>query len=267
MFKKKGEEQVEEEILSMVEEGQDQGFIHEEEAELISNIFDFDDKDAHDIMTARNRIFALEKGTTIRDALTRGLESSYSRYPVYEGEIDNILGVLHLKDLMAAYLGGRGEEPCESELEDPIFIHPTYDISKLLRKMQKEKIHIAIVVDEYGQTDGIVTLEDIIEEIVGNIQDEHDEEEEEARRTADAGYVVDGLISLNDLEEILPDIELPDTEIETLNGFLLYKLGRLPREGEQIRIEYGGYQFQPLVIRDQVIQKVKILPTGEKKQV
>lgn len=267
MFKKKGEEQVEEEILSMVEEGQDQGFIHEEEAELISNIFDFDDKDAHDIMTARNRIFALEKGTTIGEALTRGLESSYSRYPVYEGEIDNILGVLHLKDLMAAYLDGRGEEPCESELEDPIFIHPTYDISKLLRKMQKEKIHIAIVVDEYGQTDGIVTLEDIIEEIVGNIQDEHDEEEEEARRTADAGYVVDGLISLNDLEEILPDIELPDTEIETLNGFLLYKLGRLPREGEQIRIEYGGYQFQPLVIRDQVIQKVKILPTGEKKQV
>ena len=267
MFKKKGEEQVEEEILSMVEEGQDQGFIHEEEAELISNIFDFDDKDAHDIMTARNRIFALEKGTTIGEALTRGLESSYSRYPVYEGEIDNILGVLHLKDLMAAYLDGRGEEPCESELEDPIFIHPTYDISKLLRKMQKEKIHIAIVVDEYGQTDGIVTLEDIIEEIVGNIQDEHDEEEEEARRTADAGYVVDGLISLNDLEEILPDIELPDTEIETLNGFLLYKLGRLPREGEQIRIEYGGYQFQPLVIRDQVIQKVKILPAGEKKQV
>ena len=266
MFKKKGEEQVEEEILSMVEEGQDQGFIHEEEAELISNIFDFDDKDAHDIMTARNRSFALEKGTTIGEALTRGLESSYSRYPVYEGEIDNILGVLHLKDLMAAYLDGRGEEPCESELEDPIFIHPTYDISKLLRKMQKEKIHIAIVVDEYGQTDGIVTLEDIIEEIVGNIQDEHDEEEEEARRTADAGYVVDGLISLNDLEEILPDIELPDTEIETLNGFLLYKLGRLPREGEQIRIEYGGYQFQPLVIRDQVIQKVKILPTGERKE-
>jgi putative hemolysin len=266
MFKKKDEAEVEEEILSMVEEGQDQGFIHEEEAELISNIFDFDDKDAHDIMTARNRIFALEKGTTIGEALTRGLESSYSRYPVYEGEIDNILGVLHLKDLMAAYLDGRGEEPCESELEDPIFIHPTYDISKLLRKMQKEKIHIAIVVDEYGQTDGIVTLEDIIEEIVGNIQDEHDEEEEEARRTADAGYVVDGLISLNDLEEILPDIELPDTEIETLNGFLLYKLGRLPREGEQIRIEYGGYQFQPLVIRDQVIQKVKILPTGERKE-
>ena len=263
MFKKKGEERVEEEILSMVEEGQDQGFIHEEEAELISNIFDFDDKDAHDIMTARNRIFALEKGTTIGEALIRGLESSYSRYPVYEGEIDNILGVLHLKDLMAAYLDGRGEEPCESELEDPIFIHPTYDISKLLRKMQKEKIHIAIVVDEYGQTDGIVTLEDIIEEIVGNIQDEHDEEEEEARRTADAGYVVDGLISLIDLEEILPDMELPDTEIETLNGFLLYRLGRLPREGEQLKIEYGGYLFQPLSIQDKVIQSVKILPLDQ----
>ncbi len=260
MFRKKDEEQVEEEILSMVEEGQDQGFIHEEEAELISNIFDFDNKDAHDIMTARNRIVALEKGTTIHEALEIGLDSTYSRLPVFEGEIDNILGVVHLKDLMSAYLDGHGEEPCETVLDDPIFIHPTYDISKLLRKMQKEKVHFAIVVDEYGQTDGIVTLEDIIEEIVGNIQDEHDEEEEGAHRTADAGYVVDGLISLNDLKEILPDIEIPDTEIETLNGFLLFKLGRLLKEGEKIEIEYGGYRFQPLVIRDQIMQRVKILP-------
>ena len=260
MFKKKDEEQVEEEILSIVEEGQDQGFIHEEEAEMISNILDFDDKDAHDIMTARSRIFAIESDATVEEALRRGLESSYSRFPVYEEEIDNVRGVLLLKDLMAAYLDGHGSDSCETLMEKPIFIHPTYDISKLLRKMQKEKMHIAIVVDEYGQTDGIVTLDDIIEEIVGTIQDEHDDEEEEARRTADSGYVVDGLISLNDLTEVLPEIELPETEIETLNGFLLYKLGHLPKENEEIEIEYGGYLFRPIEIKDQMIRKVKVLP-------
>ena len=263
MFKKKDEEQVEEEILSIVEEGQDQGFIHEEEAEMISNILDFDDKDAHDIMTARSRIFAIEAGKTVEEALRSGLESNYSRFPVYEEEIDNIRGVLLLKDLMAAYLAGQGNEPCESLMEKPIFIHPTYDISKLLRKMQKEKMHFAIVVDEYGQTDGIVTLEDIIEEIVGAIQDEHDDEEAEARRTADFGYVVDGMISLNDLTEVLPKIELPETEIETLNGFLLYKLGHLQKEDEELEIEYGGYLFRPIEIKDQMIRKVKVLPVQD----
>lgn len=260
MFKRKDEAEVEEEILSMVEEGQDQGFIHEEEAEMISNIFDFDDKDAHDIMTARSRMFVLEKECTVEDALRRGLDSGFSRFPVYEEEMDNICGVLHLKDLMEAYLAGKGNESVEQVMEEPMFIHPAYDIAKLLRKMQKEKNHIAIVVDEYGQTDGLVTLEDIIEEIVGNIQDEHDEEETEARRTADAGYLVDGLISLNDLKELLPSIEFPETEIETLNGFLLYRLGRLPKDGEKLLIEYGGFAFRPLEIRGQVIRKVKILP-------
>ena len=260
MFKKKDEAEVEEEILSMVEEGQDQGFINEEEAEMISNIFDFDDKDAHDIMTARSRMFVLEKGITVEEALRSGLDSGFSRFPVYEEEMDNICGVLHLKDLMQAFLAGHGAEPVDGVMEEPMFIHPAYDIAKLLRKMQKEKNHIAIVVDEYGQTDGLVTLEDIIEEIVGNIQDEHDDEAEGARRTADEGYVVDGLLSLIDLKELLPDIELPDTEIETLNGFLLYKLGRLPKEGEKLLIEHDGFIFQPLEIRDQMIRSVKILP-------
>ncbi|MBR3538190.1 MAG: HlyC/CorC family transporter [Eubacterium sp.] len=267
MFRRKDEAEVEEEILSMVEEGQDQGFIHEDEAEMISNILDFDDKAAHDIMTARNRMFVLEKDITVEQALRRGLESSYSRYPVIDGELDNIIGVLHLKDLMEAYLDGKGEEGCEKVMEAPMLIHPNYDISKLLRRMQKEKNHIAIVVDEYGQTDGLVTLEDIIEEIVGKIQDEHDDEEEEAHRTADEGYVVDGLISLVDLQDLLPELMLPeDVEIETLNGFLLYQLGHLPKEREKPLIDYGGYQFIPLRIENQMIRLVKILPVKKEKE-
>ena len=260
MFKRKDEAEVEEEILSMVEEGHDQGFIHEDEAEMISNILDFDDKAAHDIMTARSRMFVLDKSINVEKALREGLNSSYSRYPVVDGELDNIIGVLHLKDLMKAFLTGKGEENCGIVMEEPMFIHPTYDICKLLRRMQKEKIHIAIVLDEYGQTDGLVTLEDIIEEIVGKIQDEHDDEKEEAHRTADEGYVVDGLISLNDLEDVLPDFEFPeDVEMETLNGFLLYRLGHLPRPGEKIEIGYGGYTFRPLRIENQMIKTIKIL--------
>ena len=262
MFKRK-EDTVEEEILSMVEEGHEQGVIKEDEAEMISNILDFNDKKVRDIMTSRNRIFAVEKTKRVGECLQECLQSGYSRYPVYEGDVDNIIGVLHLKDMVEAYLKSN-VIAVSSIIDSPMFVHPTYDISKLLKKMQKEKTHMAIVVDEYGQTDGLVTLEDIIEEIVGNIQDEHDNEEKEARRTLDAGYIVDGLISLNDLEDLYDDLEFPESDIETLNGFMLYKYGHLPEDDQQnIKIDYGGYTFETLEIKDRIIQSVKIKKTEE----
>lgn len=262
MFKRK-EDTVEEEILSMVEEGHEQGVIKEDEAEMISNILDFNDKKVRDIMTSRNRIFAVEKTKRVGECLQECLQSGYSRYPVYEGDVDNIIGVLHLKDMVEAYLKSN-VIAVSSIIDSPMFVHPTYDISKLLKKMQKEKTHMAIVVDEYGQTDGLVTLEDIIEEIVGNIQDEHDNEEKEARRTLDDGYIVDGLISLNDLEDLYDDLEFPESDIETLNGFMLYKYGHLPEDDQQnIKIDYGGYSFETLEIKDRIIQSVKIKKTEE----
>jgi putative hemolysin len=262
MFKRK-EDTVEEEILSMVEEGHEQGVIKEDEAEMISNILDFNDKKVRDIMTSRNRIFAVEKTKRVGECLQECLQSGYSRYPVYEEDIDNIIGVLHLKDMVKAYLKSNAIA-VSSIIDSPMFVHPTYDISKLLKKMQKEKTHMAIVVDEYGQTDGLVTLEDIIEEIVGNIQDEHDNEEKEARRTLDDGYIVDGLISLNDLEDLYDDLEFPESDIETLNGFMLYKYGHLPEDDQQnIKIDYGGYTFETLEIKDRIIQSVKIKKTEE----
>ncbi|MCR5149497.1 MAG: hemolysin family protein [Eubacterium sp.] len=257
MFKKKDEEKVEEEILSIVEEGHEQGVIHEDEAMLITNVLDFDDKCARDIMTSRSRIFAIEQEELIKDALPKVLESQFSRCPVYDNEIDNITGVLHLKDLIAAYLKDPGKTVGSIKV-NTMFIHPTYEISKLLKKMQKEKTHMAVVVDEYGQTDGLVTLEDILEELVGNILDEHDKEEYHFRKTADDGYVVDGMLSLNDLEELLPDTDFPDGEVETLNGFILYQLGRLPEDNEQIKVDYGGYIFKPIEIKDNMVRLVKI---------
>ena len=224
MFKKKDEEQVEEEILSMVEEGQKSGFIQEDEVEMISNILDLDDKVVRDVMTSRNKIFAVDKDEKVEDVLQKCLESGFSRYPVYEEDIDNIVGVLHLKDMTRVYLKDK-ETKVMNITDHAMFIHPTYDILKLLKNMQKEKTHMAIVLDEYGQTEGIVTLEDVLEEIVGNIWDEHDYETEEVKEASEDEYVVDGMIKLHDLEDEIEGLEFPDTDIETLNGFLLYKLG------------------------------------------
>lgn len=259
--KKNAEEKVEEEILSMVEEGHEQGIIEETEAEMISNIFEFSDKEAKDIMTSRQKIMAVESAITVDEALKYALENSFSRYPVYEEDIDNIIGVIHLKDLIAAYLKDPDARITEV-MDEPIFIHPTFNISKLLQKMQNEKIHMAIIVDEYGQTEGLVAMEDIIEEIVGNIFDEHDDEELQIRRLADGRLIVKGSASLNELADEM-DIEFPDEDIETINGFLLYKLGRLPVEHEKTEIEYEGYKFIPIRICDKMITLVKIEKSAE----
>lgn len=261
-FKKVDEEKVEEEILSMVEEGHEQGVIEDNEVEMISNIFEFGDKYAKDIMTSRQKVIAVESTFTLEEALKFVLENNFSRYPVYEEDIDNIVGVIHLKDLVAAYL--ENPDICITEImEEPIFIHPTYSISKLLQKMQREKIHMSIVVDEYGQTEGIVAMEDIIEEIVGNIFDEHDEEEEDdIKNTADGSYLVNGSASLDELSDII-DIDFPDEDFETVNGFLLYELGRLPIEGEQIEIIYQGYKFVPVKICDKMVTLVRVERANE----
>lgn len=256
--KKVDEEKVEEEILSMVEEGHEQGVIEETEVEMISNIFEFSDMAAKDIMTNRQKIIAMENTLLVDEALEFVLANSYSRYPVYEEDIDNIIGVIHLKDLVATYMNDPKTSITEV-MEEPIFIHPTFNISKLLSKMQKEKIHMSVVVDEYGQTEGIVCMEDIIEEIVGNIFDEHDEEEEaDIKRVNEDEYIVEGGASLKELEDTI-DVDFPDEDFETLNGFLLYKLGRLPMEDEKIKISYEGYDFIPLEICDKMITLVKII--------
>lgn len=264
LFSKKAiEEKVEEEILSMIEEGHEQGVIEENEVEMISNIFEFGDKDARDIMTGRQKIIAVENVCTVDEALHFALENNFSRYPVFEEDIDNIIGLVHLKDLIAAYL----EEPQTKVMdimEEPIFIHPTFNISKLLQKMQLEKIHMAIVLDEYGQTEGLVAMEDIIEEIVGNILDEHDEDEEiNIRKLMGGAYLVKGSAPLSELADII-EIEFPDEDFETLNGFLLYELGRLPLEDEKIEIVYQGFQFTPVKISDKMITLVRIEVSKEK---
>lgn len=262
MAKKTLEEKVEEEILSMVEEGHEQGVIEETEVEMISNIFEFSDKDAKDIMTSRQKIIAMDNTMTVAQALQFAIDNQFSRYPVYEEDIDAVIGVVHLKDLIAMYMKAP-EADITTAMEEPIFIHPTFNISKLLQKMQHEKIHMAIVIDEYGQTEGLVAMEDIIEEIVGNIFDEHDEETEEVvNELANGTLMVQGTASLAELEDLLK-IEFPDEDFETLNGFLLYELGRFLEQDEKVEIIYQGYKFTPVKICDKMITLVKIERTKQ----
>ncbi|MBR3833694.1 MAG: HlyC/CorC family transporter [Lachnospiraceae bacterium] len=255
--KRINEEKVEEEILSMVEEGHEQGLIEESEAEMITNIMELSDKVARDIMTNRQKIIAMENTFTVEEAVRFIVDNNYSRYPVYEEDMDNILGVVHLKDLVEEYIKNPSTN-ITKVMEEPIFIHPTFNINKLLQKMQSEKIHMSVVVDEYGQTEGIVCMEDIIEEIVGNIFDEHDDVEEESiKEIAEDSYMMNGDASLLDVSDEL-EIEFPDEDFETLNGFMLYKLGRLPVENETTEIIYQGYKFTPVKICDKMITLVKV---------
>ena len=254
--KKTAEDRMEEEILSIVEENHEQGVIEDSEAELISNIFEFSDKVAKDVMTNRQKICAMELPMTVSEALRFALDNQFSRFPVYEEDLDNIKGIVHLRGLIESYLDHPHAQLADI-LDDAKFIHPTYDIGKLLEDMQREKTHMSIVVDEYGQTDGLVTMEDIIEEIVGNISDEYDEITVDMKELSDGSFIMKGEAELVDVSDAL-GIDFPDEDIDTLNGFLLYKLGHLPKDEEEIEILHGDYLFVPARIKDNMIKLVRV---------
>ena len=258
----KRDEDVTEEIMDMVNESHEQGVLEENEAEMIGNIFEFGEKQASDVMTHRNNIVALDDDITVEEAFDRVMEENYSRYPVYNGDIDNITGVLHIRDLLKIYVnkdnqGRKLKDVGDTILFKPYCIPETRNISPLFRQMQSDKIHMAIVVDEYGQTAGIITMEDILEEIVGNILDEYDEEEEQIITEEDGSYIIEGQAELEDVEAKL-GIEFECEDIDTLSGFMIYKLGKIPDEGASFEVEYKGYIFKTLEVRNRMILKVKV---------
>lgn len=258
----KRDEDVTEEIMDMVNESHEQGVLEENEAEMIGNIFEFGEKQASDVMTHRNNIVALDDDITVEEAFDRVMKENYSRYPVYDGDIDNITGVLHIRDLLKIYVDKDNQDRKLKDVGDTILFKPycipeTRNISPLFRQMQSEKIHMAIVVDEYGQTAGIITMEDILEEIVGNILDEYDEEEEQIVTEADGSYIIEGQADLEDVEAKL-GIEFECEDIDTLSGFMIYKLGKIPDDGESFEVEYKGYLFKTLEVRNRMILKVKV---------
>ena len=189
----------EEEIISMVNEGHEQGVLQANEAEMIHNIFEFGDKDAKDIMVHRKNIIAIDGTMTFLEMLDFTIENNYSRYPVYIDDIDNIIGVLHIKEVLALCQKQEIYHTAIKDIKGLIrevdFIPETRNINTLFTMMQNAKTHMVIVVDEYGQTSGIVAMEDILEEIVGNIEDEHDQEEKMIEKLPDGSYLMDGMTS------------------------------------------------------------------------
>lgn len=251
----------EEEIINMVNEGHEQGIIQASEAEMISNIFEFGDKEAQDIMTHRNNIVALDGSMLLKDALDFLAESKNSRYPVYEENVDHIVGILYLKDALR-YHHTEDKLHCSigqlhDLLREPVYIPQTRNIDELFRQMQSRKLQMVIVVDEYGQTAGLVTMEDILEEIVGNILDEYDEEEDFIEETGNDEYVIEGKTPLEDLEERF-GISFNETDFETLNGFLIARMDKIPEENEEFEISVDGYHFKVLSVENKMIHSVLV---------
>ena len=228
---------------------------------LLRKIVRYFDRDAKDVMTHRRDILAIDGKESLENAIHIMLEENYSRFPIYNENIDEIIGFIHLKDAMLCYFNEKDRTRSIREFKEYIrpvkFIPETKRIDKLFKEMQAKKYHIAIVIDEYGQTFGLVTMEDILEEIVGNIMDEHDDEDKEIVKSADGSYVTDGIVDLKDLEDIL-GIEFEKDEYETLNGFMVDMLDRIPSEGETFIVEHEGYKFTTLEVDNNAIESVKI---------
>lgn len=256
------EDVTEEEIISMVNEGHEQGVLEANEAEMITNIVEFGDKEAQDVMTHRTNIVGVDGKINLKSAIQFMLDATNSRFPVYEEGMDNITGIIHLKDAMRCHTAGNYDEWLIKDIpgliRQAVFIPKTRKINLLFKNMQSKKLQMVIVADEYGQTAGLVALEDILEEIVGNIQDEYDEDVVYIEEQADGSFLADGMTPLEELEDKLGITFKLEEDIGTLNGYLVSKLDKIPAEDEKSVIEDMGYSFQILSVARKKIQRARI---------
>ena len=251
------EEVTEEEILLMVNEGQEKGVIGDEESEMINNIFEFDDKTAMDVMTHRTEIAAVNITDDFEKVLSLAVEERYSRFPVYENSIDNIIGIIHIKDLLKV---NKDTFNLNDIMRMPSYVPESQKIDDVFDVLKDTNTHMVVVVDEYGGTAGIVTMEDILEELVGNIRDEYDEEEvieNTVEKIADDTYIVAGLMEIDDINDQL-EIEIPNDEYETISGLVIALLGEIPEEDENPEIDYNRFTFTVLKSNEKIIELVKI---------
>ncbi len=257
----------EDEILSMVSEGHKQGVLQDSEARMISNIFEYGDKQIRDVMTGRGNIDAISADEPLSEVMKTVLSGHFSRFPVYSEDLDHIKGVVYLKDVcrMARNekLSSRPIGSINGLVRKPVFIPEMKNVDDVMKLMQRTHMQMAIVIDEYGQTAGIVTLEDILEEIVGNIQDEYDPDDQYITREGKNQYVVDGQTPLDDIDHILKIRFDTPGDIETVNGFVIYHLEHLPADGEKFLFAYKGWEFRVLSTENMMIKKVRIKKHAE----
>ena len=246
----------EEEIKSLISQSQEDGCIERDEEEMIYGVFDFNDKTAKEIMTPRNELFAINMEDDINNILDDVLGSSYSRIPVYKDTIDNIVGILYTKDLLVeARRVGFDNIQLKNILQKPFFALETRRTNELFKVLKDKKVHLAILFDEYGGTVGIVTMEDLIEEIVGDIEDEYDSEECLVTKIDENNFFVKASMTVTDFNDLF-DLDIEIGEYDTLNGYLLTKLNRIPDEGSNFQLE--DIEFTVIKVENRRIENIKI---------
>jgi putative hemolysin len=247
----------EEEIRMMVDVGGEKGVIEDVQKEMINNIFEFDDLDAGDIMTHRTDMTAVELNDPVMDAVNLSIENGYSRIPVFDDDPDNIVGIVYIKDLLKYVGKDMPETTLKDVMRAPMFVPESKICGDLFKEMTATRTQMAVVVDEYGGTAGIITLEDIVEAIMGNIQDEYDHEDEEISRIDDNTFTVEGTIDIEEIDELIGKT-LPEGDYETLAGFIMDELQCIPKKGEMNEVVFENVKFTVLEVEDRRIEKIKV---------
>lgn len=248
----------EEEILRMIDESEEDGEIAGVEANMIENIFDFNDKSVSEIMTHRMDVIAVEDTASVQDVVVVSVEQGYSRIPVYHEDIDEIVGVVYVKDLLK-FIGKPLSRniSVKAVMRKPHLAPESKALNELFTEMTERKIQFSVLIDEYGGTKGIVTMEDVLESIVGNIQDEYDNEEESVVRLSDTLFTVSGALSISEASELL-EVDLPEGDYDTIAGMVVEMLGNIPDENEFPSVMVGNVEFQVLEFNDNRIEKILI---------
>lgn len=249
----------EEEILMMVDAGEEKGVIGGSAKDMIENIFDFTDTTVAEIMTHRTDVSAIEDTESIQNIVNLSMEEGYSRIPIYHEDLDTILGIVYVKDLLK-YIGSELNESVQivDVMRSAYFVPETKRCTELFTEMTERKVQIAVIVDEYGGTEGIVTMEDLIEAIVGNIQDEYDNEEEEIFKVSDNAFTVDGATSIDEISD-LTGVDLPEGDYDTIAGLMVEALGRIPNPGDHPSVRVESLTLTVQAVEDRRIAKILVV--------
>lgn len=254
----------EEEIRMMVDVGQEKGVIENIQKEMIDNIFDFDDIDVSDIMTHRTDMFAVEDTDSLEQVISISIEHGYSRIPVFHEDPDNIIGIVYIKDLLKYISTSLPKDKGPKDvMREAYYVPFSKSCGALFNEMCEKRVQMAVVVDEYGGTAGIVTMEDLLEAIVGNIQDEYDNEDEEIVEVSENVFTVDGTAYIEEVNELVGEI-IPEGDYDTLGGFLISRLGYLPQDGDMTEVDFQNLKFTILNVEDRRIGKVRVEITPKK---
>ncbi|MBV9357514.1 MAG: HlyC/CorC family transporter [Chloroflexi bacterium] len=244
--------EAEDRLRHLVEDNSD---LEEEEREMIASVIELGEQPVREAMVPRIDIVAEPAGSTVREILDRIIDSGHSRIPIYEATVDNIVGVVYAKDLLKYLRDGSPDQPAAPLAREPTYVPETKKVDELLREMQQRHVHVAIVVDEYGGTAGLITIEDMIEEIVGEIQDEYDVEETMIEELSDHEALFDARVSIRDVNDTL-DLDLSDDDFDTVGGLVYHELGKVPTVGDEIHVD--GALVQVLATNGRRVKKVRV---------